>query len=363
MKFPLLAAGAALLFTSCQVPSKIALNGHGGRTAYNQTIQNTTNEQMLLNIVRLRYFDNPLFLDVSTVTSQFTYRTHLDTSFKIPGFNERNPVGVGTGASWQNQPTIQYSPLEGRSFANQLMQPISLKTLQQLVYTGWDIDRLFRLVVQSINDIPNAPLAASPANEQLFDYEKFYEITSLFRYFQLQMQLQIGLVALKSKENGTHDAIQISFPDGSEQAKRLAKLLGHETKESNGRYVAQLELGFNQKGQLGILPRSLLGCMYYASLGVDVPRCEVEQGNVQFPLVSDDDKYTWEKDLGSLLKIKFTFRDPVNAYVKVRYRNKWFYIDDTDLQSKKTFVLLQQLYSLQSIGVPQAPPILTIPIG
>lgn len=363
MRYSLCLAAAALLATGCQVPSRVALNGNGGRTAYNQTIQNTTNEQMLLNVVRLRYFDNPLFLDVSTVTSQFTYRTHLDPTFKIPGFSERNPVSIGTGVSWQNQPTIQYSPLEGRAFANQLMQPIELKTLQQLVYTGWDIDRLFRLVVQSINDIPNAPLAASPANDRLFEYEKFYEITSLFRHFQLHMQLQVGLVKENSKGNGANDAIQISFPEGSEQASRLAELLGTETSEVNGRYVAELKLGFNKRGQIGILPRSLLGCMYYASLGVHVPTYEVEQGSVQFPLVSGMDGDTWEKDLGSLMRIYFSYKDPQNAYVKVRYRNKWFYIDDSDLNSKKTFVLMQQLYNLQSIGVPQAPPILTIPIG
>ncbi len=353
----------SLLFTGCQVASKTAMGGGGGRTAYNQTIQNTTNEQMLLNVVRLRYFDNPLFLDVSTVTSQYTYRTSVSPSFKIPGFDQSHPLNVGSSLSWQNQPTIQYSPLSGSAFANQLMQPISLKTLQQLIYTGWDVDRLFRLVVQSLNDIPNAPLAAAPANQQLVEYERFYEITSLFRQFQLEMQLHIGLVKVPSKENGSHDAMQISFPKDGERGERLAKLLGSEVREVEGRYVAYFELGFNKRGQIGILPRSLLGCMYYASLGVHVPEYEIKQGRVHFPYVPEDEHYEWEKDLGSLLKIYFSFYEPANAYIKVRYRNKWYYIDDSDIHSKKTFVLLQQLYNLQSISLPQPPPILTIPVG
>lgn len=336
------------------------MTGDGGRTSYNEVIQNTTNEQMLLNIVRLRYFESPFFMDVSTVTSQFTYRSAVSPSLLFPGFNQDNPAGLSGDFSWQNQPTIQYSPLEGNAFASQLMSPVEIKTLQQLIYTGWDIDRLFRLAVQSMNDIPNAPLAAAPGTEEHVEFEKFYEVTALLRKFQLQMQLQVGIISQNG--NGNHGCLQVSFPDGSSDARRLAKLLGH-AKTRNGRYLVNLELGFSESGTIGILPRSVLGCMYYASLGVDVPKYDQESGQVECIKVADDMEYQWDKDFGKLLLVRFCNKEPKHAYVKVFYRGKWFFIDDTDLNSKKTFVLLQQLYNLQSIDQKTPPPILSIPLG
>ena len=54
---------------------------------------------------------------------------------------------------------------------------------------------------------------------------------------------------------------------------------------------------------------------------------------------------------------------PLNAYVSIRYRNHWFYIEDNDLNSKSTFSLLVQLYDLQSGDAKGSAPVLTLPIG
>ena len=44
-----------------------------GRDNYNVAIQQTNNEQLLLNLVRLRYRDTPLFLEIASVTSNFSF--------------------------------------------------------------------------------------------------------------------------------------------------------------------------------------------------------------------------------------------------------------------------------------------------
>ena len=55
---------------------------------------------------------------------------------------------------------------------------------------------------------------------------------------------------------------------------------------------------------------------------------------------------------------------PACAYIAVRYRDHWFYIDDRDHDSKATLLLMMQLRRLdfqrQKIGVA---PALTLPIG
>ena len=41
------------------------------RMRYNEVYRSTNDEQLLLNIVRLRYADSPVFIDLPNITSQF----------------------------------------------------------------------------------------------------------------------------------------------------------------------------------------------------------------------------------------------------------------------------------------------------
>ena len=42
-------------------------------TRYNDVIHNATSEQLLLNLVRLRYLEDPLFIEVGNVSAQFAF--------------------------------------------------------------------------------------------------------------------------------------------------------------------------------------------------------------------------------------------------------------------------------------------------
>lgn len=345
------------IVASCSIPSKLTVEGSGGRNAYNIAIQMSNSEQMLLNLVRLKYFDNPYFLDISSVTTQFTYRTGATASIPIPGFNSDNPFVLGGEISWQNQPTLQFSPLEGRAFSQQLLTPIDLQTIQQLVYSGWDVDRVFRLVIQSFDQLTNAPEASGPIVSQIPNYQSFFDATRLLRHFQLRNELRMGV---KVQENDRK--LQIAFPYEGEEAKKLANLLkGVYT--SNGNYVLSMEFGFNIKGQIGVYPRSILSCMYYLSRGVDIPQEDIDRGIAPVDKFGQTNDFKWENVIGSLIKVYTSDYFPDRAYVAIKYRNHWFYIDDADAQSKQTFLLLLQLYNLQA-GIPQkGPPVLTLPIG
>ena len=60
---------------------------------------------------------------------------------------------------------------------------------------------------------------------------------------------------------------------------------------------------------------------------------------------------------------------PHDAYVAVKYRDYWFYIDDRDQASKQTFSLMMQLIRLDvsnpltSESGAQKTPVLTLPVG
>ena len=58
-------------------------------------------------------------------------------------------------------------------------------------------------------------------------------------------------------------------------------------------------------------------------------------------------------------------RPPPNAYLAVHYRGYWYYIDDTDRETKATFALMTHLsrldFNRQSLG--GQGPALTLPVG
>ncbi len=362
---------STLLLTGCHVSSRTSMYGSGGRTSYNIAAQNTTNQELLLNLVRLRYSDTPYFLELNGITTQFNFSGKVFPSIKIPGFDNNNPAAFGAEMGWSNQPTIQYSPLEGKDFAIQLMQPLDLRVIQGLLFTGWDVDRVFRLLIQQMADISNASSASGPIPLKPPHYKKFFECLHLLRHFQALGQLQIGVRYIPtgekyiSEDNACKErpnAIQISFPVNGEGSDRLADLL-EGIKKSKGRYVLNMRQAFNEEAEIGIMTRSLLSTMYYLSLGVSVPSRDVEAGTVAMTQNSDGTLFDWRDVVGDLFNVKWSPHYPSNSYLAVAYRGNWFYIDDGDVNSKRTFVLLQQIYNLQAKQQEKETPTLSIPLG
>jgi hypothetical protein len=360
----------SIVLCGCHVPTRVALEGNGGRSAYNIAIQKTNNEELLLNLVRLKYYDAPFFLELGNVTTQFTYKAAATPLISIPGFSKENPFSIGGEFSWQNQPTISYSPLEGQEFSKQLLQPIQLSTLQQLVYGGWDIDRVFRLIVENLDDLPNSPMGTGPTfYTQRSQYEKFYAATKLMKIFQMQGKLQLGVAkrvvstSIKDAKPSYEEVLQISFPQEGEESKQLKELLS-EVEVKNGRYIINLVQGFTAKGNVGIMSRSLLSCFYYLGQSVNVPNSDVIQGRVASPdKCPKEELDKWQEALHSLMEIKWSNKKPPNAYMSIKYRDYWFYISDNDLESKRTFILLQQLFNLQAAEPKKSQPILSLPLG
>ena len=348
--------------SACQMPSRVAMEGAGGRTAYNIAIQSTNSQQMLLNLVRLRYADSPLFLDVSSITTQSTIRSGLSPVFPIPGFNNDNPFKLGTDVAWQDQPTITYMPLEGRAFAARLLRPIDLRTLQLLCYSGWDIDRVFWMMIQNFQELWNEP---DSSESSTFNYQRFSEVSRLLRLFQRRGELQLGVQispkAEKDKDPDEH-SLQIGFPvDGADGA-RLAEILRCDQKV-NGRYLKNIELGFTNSGHMGIMPRSILSCMAFLSWGVRVPQEHIDGEMARTPHHNHPEIIEWSELFHELIDVHSSRFCPKNAFIAVQYRDYWFYIDDGDIRSKKTFGLLLQLYNLNADEAKNRGPILTLPLG
>ena len=64
-----------------------------------------------------------------------------------------------------------------------------------------------------------------------------------------------------------------------------------------------------------------------------------------------------------LFRVRTSATEPPAASMKVRYRNAWFYIADTDGDSKVTFALLSMLLTLQAGDTNKVTLLITLPAG
>ncbi len=105
------------------------------RTPYNLAIQETQDAQLLLNLVRLKYRDTPVFLELSSIASQFTMESGFSTGdnglAEVQSGNTLWRPG-GLSLAYSVQPTITYTSLQGEKFAQQLLAPLKIKTLMLL---------------------------------------------------------------------------------------------------------------------------------------------------------------------------------------------------------------------------------------
>ena len=129
---------AALAHSGCQHigPRTIAED----RVAYNEAIASSWKEQILLNIVRLRYSDMADFVDVGTASQNYTLTRQTSASFgasllpwNVVG-NTLMPSLMGTRTKSDN-PTVTYIPQSGSDFTRNLIAPIKPDELFNLFKT------------------------------------------------------------------------------------------------------------------------------------------------------------------------------------------------------------------------------------
>ncbi len=83
------------------------------RFAYTDAISQSWQKQMLLNMVKIRYSDSPVFLEVASIISQYGLETELNASFSWNDFLPGNTQKVGGRGRYIERPTVTYQPLMG----------------------------------------------------------------------------------------------------------------------------------------------------------------------------------------------------------------------------------------------------------
>lgn len=123
---------------------------------YNAAIAEAEREQLLTNLVRMRYSETPTFLTVSSVISQYSRSASASANAGVnTAISGEDSAGVRGGVIWADRPTITYVPVSGRKFSENLLTPLPPAALFGMMQSGWPADIVFRVSIWSINDLDN----------------------------------------------------------------------------------------------------------------------------------------------------------------------------------------------------------------
>ena len=335
------------------------------RTHYNVAAQETGAEELLLNLVRLRYRDAPYFLQIASLSTNMRAAAGLrsEASFVPNGADSQLLSGT---LLVEESPTITYTPLVGDRFVTQLLEPVAPEILLLLSHAGWSMDRFLRLFVQEIGGVPNAPTASGPTPSKEPVFEEFLRVAELLRTLQMRRQLQLigGSLGGRGAETPqpTEQGVLLKFSPEAIETDEFRELQGRLGLEP-GREIFELVSGIGARAphRINLVLRSVLSSMFYASHGIRVPEDDRLAGRVTTTVSRDGDAFDWGRVTGSLIEVE-SGRPPEPPYASVEYRGHTFWVDDRDLDSKSTFTMLNLVLALQAGELPSGGPILTLPV-
>lgn len=321
---------------------------------------------MLTNIIRIRYFDFPVFMSVGSVITSYDYASEVGLE-GTTGLSEA--VGGGdiiTGTAniaFAERPTITYAPISGREFTERLLTPLPVGAIFALSQAGWDIEMLLLTGIHRINNVENLSFEVIPIGEdtdskqrQQQDIEnlrKFRRVIDLFWHLvdediiEMQREDKASLPKLVFDTNGREQYLPL--------LKELRELLDLDMKRNVFQVTTRMTR--RQPDEVTIQSRSLSSIMAFLSKGIDVPRAHLVEGRTEgFPQSEDGQSYV-------PLRVRSQREQPSDAFVAVQYQGYWFYLDQSDIQSKLVFQMLLALFELQAPAGGAVAPLLTLPAG
>jgi hypothetical protein len=323
------------------------------RFDYTAAISDSWKRQMLFNMVKIRYGDAPVFLDLSSVISQYQIAGQISVGATFNTNPWSSSEFLGTTGNYVDRPTITYTPVMGEKFARSLMSPVPPPAILSLMQAGYPVDMVFRLLVQEINGVRNR--FGGEARARSADPE-FYSLIEKMRRIQSS-----GAIGMRFKKREKEEATFMVMrgeqdPEIKGLSAEVRKLLGLDPlgKEFS---VVYGTVSKDDK-EIAILTRSILEVIIDLSADIEVPAAHVEEKRVSPTHVEEAVK---DGKILPLIRIHSSSGKPDDAFVLVPYRNSYFWIDDRDLMSKKIFSFLMFVFTLVETGEKGTAPIVTVP--
>ena len=325
------------------------------RFDYSTAITDSWKRQTLLNIVKLRYLDPPIFVDVGQIIAGYSLEAaiSLGGTESSEGAAQGDFFNLGGAGRYVDRPTITYTPLTGSRFVESLMTPFQPEAVFSTIQSGWPADVILFSCVASINGLKNTEVGVAgvvPAEPE------FMRLLELMR--TIQRSGAVGLRVQRGEGDRPSTVLTMRAENVPEETQRAIsearELLGLDPDAAEF-HLVQAATAANRR-EIAVQARSMMHILSTMAAEVTVPPQHVTEGRAS---------PGWESVTGvahtPIMRVDASKEPPVDAYVSVPYRDHWFWIDDKDLRTKRAFALMMLLFTLADKGRVETPPLVTIP--
>jgi hypothetical protein len=344
---------AAALFTGCTHlgPKTVAMD----RFDYGTAIADSWKQQTLLNIVKLRYMDLPVFVDVASIVAGYSMQTGVNVNGTLSSQNaiQGNFLAAGGQALFTDRPTITYVPLTGEKFLHGLITPIEPKNIFFMLQSGYAADFLLGLTVESLNGVRNRSTVAGAVREADADFVRALELMR-----EVQAAGAVGMRVEEDKSKGStavlffrRDGVSGEIAEKIAEIGRLLKLPADQQK-----YALTYSPVRGAPNELAVNSRSMMQIMMAFSTYMDVPEAHLKDHSAvpAFENSPADGRQV-------RVRIHSGKDKPTAAFAAVHYRDHWFWVEDGDWLTKRALTAVMFFFTLAETGEKEKLPLITIP--
>lgn len=317
---------------------------------YGNSIGENWKNQMLANIVKIRYVDMPVFVDVGSIVSGYSLST---TVTGRAGFNDSftggNSQGLGASGTYTDRPTITYMPKTGNDYLRAILEPVSPTSLLALIQAGYSSELLFTWAVESINGVQN--WSVSRKAESSADPE-FLEYVALMQ--ELQILGAVGFELVKDENNRHGIIFRLKKEDLAEstleKSRRAGEIIGLDPERDEFRVIyAPFR---SEPGTLSFQTRSVIQMLSAMAGFIDVPAEKAAYAAPGYKVTGSTQRP---------FRVYSGKDRPEESFAQVKYEDYWYWIDNADLFSKRVFTLMLFITTLTNQAQDPNAPVLTIP--
>lgn len=346
-------AGIALSLSGCASFGPPSVDRD--RFDYINAIASSWKQQTLLNIVKMRYADTPVFLEVGQIISGYQLEGTVAVGGSLNGASAFGDVfSLGSTGRYTDRPTITYTPLTGAHFIQVLITPIPPPALLMRAEEGWPIDLLLQIGAQTINGLSNRK---GGARGHAADPD-FVRLMAALRRLQASGAIELRVEEFRElKQEATIMTISQKDLPPEVQADRelVRKLLGLRPNLQEFKIVyGSLS---RKDDEIAMQTRSVFQLLNQLGANVEVPPEHIAERRT-YPQIPESGDVT--RSMPPLISIHAEKSQPADAFVAVKYRDYWYWIDDRDFKSKGIFTFLMIIMTLSEKEDKVQPPIVTI---
>ena len=371
----------AAMLVACGATKQLQ-NGH---LHYNETVRRSSDEEILLNIVRLRYLEPMEFLSVTAINSTISFSAELDLTAGEAASN--NTFTGEITATYSNSPTFSFVPQRGDDFSTRFINPVDLEDLIAMTSAHRDTHTVFRLFVTWMNGLDNQEGLVDPGfitvTREITNLQ--YQGTALFGFREMEravappipaaeltpaLVIEAHKAGLDIREQDDGKMLQFAVADpqamlnidqDSPERSSILSNLQLDPDLSEIPIVSEAEfIGPIDRQHLAIRTRSLLHTLSFLSQGIEVPQKDIDSGVAAWPWPHSSVKPV---PMGDIFQVRYSDKKPDNASLAVKHRKGWFYISNTDDVTKRTFLLVAEAFRFTLESNSDKGPTLTFPVG